>query len=71
MRDLGSKELREAVASRNVRFLIGGYVHETRERVAHMDFGPRHTEMVNIACCNNQKQLIRMPIRFTINATAN
>ncbi len=66
MRDLGSKELREAVASRNVRFLIGGHIHETRERVAHMDFGPRHTEMVNAACCNNQKQLIRQPIRFHI-----
>lgn len=66
MRDLGSKELREAVASRNVRFLIGGHIHETRERVAHMDFGPRHTEMVNAACCDNQKQLIRQPIRFHI-----
>lgn len=66
MRDLGSKELREAVASRNVRFLIGGHIHETRERVAHMDFGPRHTEMVNVACCDNQKQLIRLPIRFHI-----
>ena len=66
MRDLGSKELREAVASRNVRFLIGGHIHKTRERVAHMDFGPRHTEMVNVACCDNQKQLIRLPIRFHI-----
>ena len=66
MRDLGSKELREAVASRNVRFLIGGHIHETRERVAHMDFGPRHTEMVSVACCDNQKQLIRLPIHFHI-----
>lgn len=66
MRDLGSKELREAVASRNVRFLVGGHIHEARERIAHMDFGESHTEMANVACCDNQKQLIRLPIRFHI-----
>lgn len=66
MRDLGSKELREAVASRNVRFLIGGHIHETRERVAHMDFGPCHTEMVNVACCDNDKQPVWLPVHFTL-----
>lgn len=66
MRDLGSKELREAVATRNIRFLVGGHIHETKERIAHMDFGERHTEMANVACCDNQKQPIRQPIRFTV-----
>lgn len=66
MKDLGSKELRDAVASRNVRFLIGGHIHETRKRIAHMDFGQRHTEMANVACCDNQKQLFRLPIRFHV-----
>ena len=66
MQDLGSKELREAVATRNIRFLVGGHIHETRERVAHMDFGEHHTEMANVACCDNQKQPIRQPIHFTV-----
>ena len=66
MKDLGSKELRDAVASRNVRFLVGGHIHEARERIAHMDFGESHTEMANVACCDNQKQLIRLPIRFHV-----
>ena len=66
MRDLGSKELREAVASRNVRFLVGGHIHETRERIAHMDFGGHHTEMANVACCDNDKQPVRLPLRFSI-----
>ena len=64
MQDLGSKELREAVATRNIRFLVGGHIHETRERIAHMDFGERHTEMANVACCDNQKQPFRLPLRF-------
>ena len=66
MLDLGSKELRNAVAARNVRFLVGGHIHETRERIAHMDFGGHLTEMANVACCDNDKQPIRHPIRFTI-----
>lgn len=66
MKDLGSKELRDAVASRHIRFLVGGHIHETRERVAHMDFGGHHTEMANVACCDNQKQPIRQPIHFTV-----
>lgn len=66
LKDLGSKELREAVAIRNIRFLVGGHLHETRERVAHMDFGEKHTEMANVACCDNYKQPVRKPIRFTI-----
>lgn len=68
MKDLGSKELRDAVACRNVRFLVGGHIHETRERIAHMDFGEHHTEMANVACCDNRKQLIRLPIRFSVSA---
>ena len=66
MQDLGSKELRSAIETRNIRFLIGGHIHESSERVAHMDFGDRHTEMANVACCDNQKRPARLPIRFTI-----
>jgi len=66
MRDLGSKELREAVDTRNIRFLVGGHIHEPRERIAHMDFGERHTEMANVACCDNQKNPIRFPILINI-----
>ena len=65
--DLGSKELRKAVEKRAVRYLVGGHIHETPERIAHMDFGARHTEMANVACCDNFKQPIRLPIRFSIN----
>ena len=67
MLDLGSKELRKAVEARNIRFLVGGHIHETRERIAHMDFGNSHTEMANVACCDNFKQPFRLPICFTIN----
>lgn len=63
MRDLGSKELREAVATRKIRFLVGGHIYETRERIAHMDFGDHHTEMANVACCDNQKNPIRLPMK--------
>ena len=66
MKDLGSKELRDAVASRHIRFLVGGHIHETRERVAHMDFGGRHTEMANVACCDCDKQPSRLQICFPI-----
>lgn len=66
MKDLGSKELREAVASRNVRFLVGGHIHEARERIAHMDFGERHTEMANVACCDNNKRPFRLPVCLRI-----
>lgn len=65
--DLGSKELRKAVEARNIRFLVGGHIHETRERIAHMDFENIHTEMANVACCDNFKQPFRLPICFTIN----
>lgn len=67
MLDLGSKELRKAVEARNIRFLVGGHIHETRERIAHMDFENNHTEMANVACCDNFKQPFRLPICFTIN----
>ncbi len=67
MLDLGSKELRKAVEARNIRFLVGGHIHETRERIAHMDFENSHTEMANVACCDNFKQPFRLPICFTIN----
>ena len=67
MQDLGSRELRKAVESRDIRFLIGGHIHETRERIAHMDFENSHTEMANVACCDNFKQPFRLPICFTIN----
>lgn len=70
MKDLGSKELRDAVASRHIRFFVGGHIHETRERVAHMDFGGHHTEMANVACCDNDKQFVRLPLRFTISVAS-
>jgi len=66
MQDLGSRELRKAVESRDIRFLIGGHIHSSSERIAHMDFGFRHTEMANVACCDNFKQPFRLPICFTI-----
>ena len=66
MKDLGSKELRKAVESRDISVLVGGHIHDSSERVAHMDFGTRHTEMVNVACCDNDKQPLRLPIRFSI-----
>lgn len=66
MQDLGSKELRKAVESRDIRFLIGGHIHSSSERIAHMDFGFRHTEMANVACCDCNKQPSRLPIRFPV-----
>ena len=66
MQDLGSRELRKAVESRDIRFLIGGHIHSSSERIAHMDFGFRHTEMANVACCDCNKQPSRLAIRFSI-----
>lgn len=66
MKDLGNKELRNAVETRDISVLVGGHIHDSSERVAHMDFGTRHTEMVNVACCDNDKQPLRLPIRFSI-----
>ncbi len=66
MKDLGCKELRKAVESRNIRFLIGGHIHDSSERVAHMDFGDHHTEMANVACCNSLKIPSRLPLRFSL-----
>ena len=66
MQDLGSRELRKAVESRDIRFLIGGHIHVSSERIAHMDFGFRHTEMANVACCDCDKQPSRLPLRFPI-----
>ena len=64
MLDLGSKELRKAVETRNIRYLVGGHIHESMSRTAHMDFWGHHTEMVNVAYCDNQKQAIRRPVHF-------
>lgn len=66
MQDLGSRELRKAVESRDIRFLIGGHIHASSERIAHMDFGSRHTEMANVACCDCDKQPSRLAIQFPI-----
>ncbi len=66
MQDLGSRELRKAVESRDIRFLVGGHIHSSSERIAHMDFGFRHTEMANVACCDCDKQPSRLPICFPI-----
>lgn len=66
MQDIGSKELRKAVESRDIRFLVGGHIHSSSERIAHMDFGFRHTEMANVACCDCDKQPSRLPICFPI-----
>ena len=66
MQDLGSRELRKAVESRDIRFLIGGHIHSSSERIAHMDFCFHHTEMANVACCDCYKQPSRLAIRFSI-----
>lgn len=63
-RDLGSKELRKAIEKRNIRYLAGGHIHESMSRTAHMDFGGHHTEMVNVAYCDNQKQAIKRPVHL-------
>lgn len=49
-----------------IRLIIRKDSFRERQGNTNMDFGPCHTEMVNVACCDNQKQLIWQPIRFHI-----
>lgn len=63
-RDLGCKELCKVIEKRNIRYLVGGHIHESMSRTAHMDFWGHHTEMVNVAYCDNQKQAIRRSVHF-------
>ena len=67
----GSKELLNAIASRNIRCLIGGHIHMPKERFAHKDFSGNKTLLINSACCDNHKRPLHQPITLAIPQSSN
>ncbi len=67
--DYGSKELRTAIESRNIRYLIGGHILQPRSREFILDHDNLRTKMFNVSHCDNDKQPLYPPQYMVINPT--
>lgn len=57
----GSSVLRKAVEARDIRYLIGGHIHQPQNRFFTLESNGHRTEIANVSHCNNKKHPIFPP----------